>query len=186
LLFMGEEYGETNPFQYFVSHGDPDLIEAVRAGRRREFAAFAWPGDGADPQAETTFERSRLCWERREQPRHRQMLCLYRDLLALRRSEPVLCPGGARVAVACDEDDDVIEIRYRAGERVLCAWFNCSTAAVTVDLNEKELDGLTLALATDGTAYGGAGDTRLDGRPGGSRLELAPWTAAVLRGAGGN
>ena len=60
LLFMGEEYGETAPFQYFVSHSDPALIEAVRQGRREEFAAFAWQGEVPDPQDEATFRRSRL------------------------------------------------------------------------------------------------------------------------------
>ena len=60
LLFMGEEYGETAPFHYFVSHSDPDLIEAVRKGRLEEFAAFRWMGDPPDPQAEKTFQRSKL------------------------------------------------------------------------------------------------------------------------------
>lgn len=55
LLFMGEEYGEKSPFQYFVSHSDEDLIEAVRNGRREEFASFQWEGEIPDPQAESTF-----------------------------------------------------------------------------------------------------------------------------------
>ena len=55
LLFMGEEYGETAPFLYFVSHGDPALVEAVRRGRREEFARFTWKGEVPDPQAEETF-----------------------------------------------------------------------------------------------------------------------------------
>ena len=64
LLFMGEEHGETNPFLYFVSHGDPALVEAVRKGRQEEFATFAWAGKIPDPQAEDTFEASRPDWER--------------------------------------------------------------------------------------------------------------------------
>jgi maltooligosyltrehalose trehalohydrolase len=61
LLFMGEEYGETAPFQYFIEHGDPDLIEAVRQGRRREFAHFGWKAeDLPDPQDSATFERCRV------------------------------------------------------------------------------------------------------------------------------
>jgi maltooligosyltrehalose trehalohydrolase len=62
MLFMGEEYGETNPFLYFVSHTDPNLIEAVRKGRSEEFAAFHANGEAPDPQAETTFENSKLQW----------------------------------------------------------------------------------------------------------------------------
>ena len=60
LLFMGEEYGEIAPFQYFTSHSDNDLIEAVRKGRRDEFVAFEWEGDVPDPQAESTFLNSKL------------------------------------------------------------------------------------------------------------------------------
>ncbi len=60
LLFMGEEYGETRPFLYFTDHGDPDLIEAVRAGRKNEFGAFSWTGEIPDPGDPLSFERSRL------------------------------------------------------------------------------------------------------------------------------
>ena len=65
LLFMGEEYGETAPFLYFIEHGDPELIEAVRAGRRREFEKLGLPASAAsDPQAEETFARVKLDWDR--------------------------------------------------------------------------------------------------------------------------
>jgi maltooligosyltrehalose trehalohydrolase len=60
LLFMGEEYGETAPFAYFVSHSDEGLIKAVREGRRREFASFGWTGDVPDPASERTFLDSKL------------------------------------------------------------------------------------------------------------------------------
>ena len=55
LLFMGEEYAETAPFPYFISHSDPELIEAVRRGRRAEFAAFGWQGETPDPQDAKDF-----------------------------------------------------------------------------------------------------------------------------------
>src|SRR6185312_4839423 len=55
LIFMGDEFGETNPFQYFVSHGDEQLVRAVREGRRAEFASFGWGGDVPDPQDHATF-----------------------------------------------------------------------------------------------------------------------------------
>src|SRR5207302_1718063 len=64
MLFMGEEYGETAPFQYFTSHGDPQLIEAVRRGRREEFEEFEWEGEPPDPHDEATFFRSKLQWDR--------------------------------------------------------------------------------------------------------------------------
>ncbi|MGH9712754.1 MAG: malto-oligosyltrehalose trehalohydrolase [Candidatus Acidiferrales bacterium] len=90
LLFMGEEYGETAPFQYFVSHGDTGLIEAVRKGRRDEFSRFDWHGELPEPQDESTFLRSRLSWELRNTPPHSYLLALYKELLRLRREHPVL------------------------------------------------------------------------------------------------
>ena len=64
LLFMGEEYGETNPFQYFIDHGDDRLVEAVRDGRRREFESFGWGSDVPDAQDDATFQRSKLDWNK--------------------------------------------------------------------------------------------------------------------------
>ncbi len=90
LLFMGEEYGETAPFQYFVSHNDPALIEAVRKGRKQEFARFGWQDEIPDPQAEETFQRSRPNWSLRDQDRHLVLHNFYAALLGLRRSVPAL------------------------------------------------------------------------------------------------
>ncbi|HUE70610.1 MAG TPA: malto-oligosyltrehalose trehalohydrolase [Pirellulaceae bacterium] len=92
LLFMGEEYGETNPFLFFCSFGDRALIEAVREGRNREFAelAFQWEGEIPDPHATGTLALSRLSW-RWEGDEHRSGLRrLYQTLLAARRSWPPL------------------------------------------------------------------------------------------------
>ena len=114
LLFMGEEYAERNPFLYFVEHGDPALIEAVRVGRRREFNSFGWAETVPDPQGEETFLRSKLDRSRREQPRHREMLQLYHQLLTLRRQEPLLRPGAARVTVADDGDAGWVAAGYAA------------------------------------------------------------------------
>ncbi len=87
LLFMGEEYGETAPFQYFIDHGDQDLVEAVRKGRRAEFAHFGWkPEDIPDPQDPATFERSRIHPGQQSDPHRAAMLRWTRSLTRLRRS----------------------------------------------------------------------------------------------------
>lgn len=106
LLFMGEEYGEPAPFHYFVSHLDPDLVERVCAGRRREFAAFRWPTEPADPQAESTFAASKLDRSLRHDPRHRPLWDCYRELIRLRRelltrTEPHRQPGRVVGAAPC-------------------------------------------------------------------------------------
>jgi maltooligosyltrehalose trehalohydrolase len=94
MLFMGEEYGEPNPFQYFTDHSDPVLVEGVREGRKREFAAFVSAGtDVPDPQDPQTFERSRLNHALRDRGRHRVLWTLYRELLRLRRELPALATG---------------------------------------------------------------------------------------------
>ena len=85
LLFMGEEYGEVAPFLYFTSHDDRALGEAVRNGRRAEFAAFGWRGDPPDPQAESTFLASKLDHRLKEREPHRTLWCFYQHLLQLRR-----------------------------------------------------------------------------------------------------
>ncbi len=94
MLFQGEEWGATSPFLYFTDLQDPALGRAVRQGRRREFAEFLGPGSRVpDPQAESTFERSKLNWQERELPAHQAMLEYYRSLIWLRRRTPDLWTG---------------------------------------------------------------------------------------------
>ena len=90
LLFMGEEWGETAPFPFFIDHGDPELVEAVRRGRRREFARFDWQGEGLDPASPSTFEQAKLQRQLLDDPRHAAMRAHYKELLRLRREHPVL------------------------------------------------------------------------------------------------
>lgn len=90
LLFMGQEYGEVAPFLYFTNFGDPKLCDAVRDGRRKEFAAFGSEGDFADPENSQTFERSKLRWDCLESQPHAEILRFYRDLIALRKIHPSL------------------------------------------------------------------------------------------------
>ncbi|MEV4824180.1 malto-oligosyltrehalose trehalohydrolase [Micromonospora sp. NPDC049274] len=87
MLFMGEEWAASTPWQFFTSHPEPELASAVRTGRRREFAAHGWPeGDVPDPQDPQTFVRSRLDWAELDKPEHASMLAFYQRLIALRRS----------------------------------------------------------------------------------------------------
>jgi maltooligosyltrehalose trehalohydrolase len=90
LLFMGEEYGAQQPFLFFTSFGDSDLIRAVREGRRAEFAAFAWQGAAPDPQTEIAFAQSRPDPASAHAPWHIGLRALYQELLRLRRAEPAL------------------------------------------------------------------------------------------------
>jgi maltooligosyltrehalose trehalohydrolase len=90
LLFMGEEYGEVAPFQFFVSHLDPQLVEAIRRGRREEFADFAWQGEPPDPQDVATFQRAILNHRLRPEGHHRALFEFYQELIRLRKELPAL------------------------------------------------------------------------------------------------
>ncbi|MFJ3678537.1 malto-oligosyltrehalose trehalohydrolase [Streptomyces diastaticus] len=105
MLFMGEEWGARTPWQFFTDHTDPELAEAVRQGRRREFAAHGWAeGDVPDPQDPATRDRSCLDWSEREREPHRHLLKWHRTLIALRRARPDLLDADlAAVRVAFDE-----------------------------------------------------------------------------------
>lgn len=94
MLFQGEEWGSRRPFQYFTDHQDPDLAEAVRRGRRSEFASSGWkPEDVPDPQDAETFRRSILDWAEPAEPRCAEVLRWYRRLAAIRREYPELADG---------------------------------------------------------------------------------------------
>ncbi len=114
LLFMGEEYGETNPFPYFVSHSDPALVEAVRQGRRAEFASLA-EQEPPDPQAEATFDGAKLDWAKRGRAPHASLLEWYRTLLALRASRAALrILDPSLVATSVFDDERAIVVTRRA------------------------------------------------------------------------
>ncbi|GAB3075474.1 malto-oligosyltrehalose trehalohydrolase [Micromonospora schwarzwaldensis] len=91
MLFMGEEWAATTPWQFFTSHPEPELAVAVATGRRREFAGHGWATDDVpDPQDPQTFLRSRLDWAELDKPDHREMYEFHRRLIALRKSCPDL------------------------------------------------------------------------------------------------
>ena len=100
MLFMGEEYGESAPFPYFVDHGDPDLIEAVRQGRQREFAGTDWSSGVADPADPSTFDSAVLDVTATAREPHRSRLAMYTELIRLRREVAVLTDTAARQDVS--------------------------------------------------------------------------------------
>ena len=94
MIFQGEEWAASSPFQYFTDHEDKELGSLVSEGRKREFAAFGWsPADIPDPQDEQTFLRSKLNWQEQAEPPHSEMLRWYKQLIALRKSHPQLTNG---------------------------------------------------------------------------------------------
>jgi maltooligosyltrehalose trehalohydrolase len=120
LIFMGEEWAETNPFQFFVSHSDGELVEAVRKGRKAEFAAFHDNGVTPDPQDESTFERSKLDWKKTGEPKHEIMLGYYKTLIALRKQHPVLANLDRKNVhtEAFSEKNSLLLKRWKCSEKI--------------------------------------------------------------------
>lgn len=195
LLFMGEEWGETNPFLYFVSHGDPVLVEAVRQGRREEFASFGWEGEVPDPGAEESFRRSCPDRDKLLEPEHSAIYRLYEDLLGLRREEWVMRPGATTHAVWHGEDASGGWIALMRGEGydALLALFNLSGVERSVPLPAGVTGQWALRLSTDAIGYGGldrvpdkmgsAGDPDAPRRLLDVKASafLPPWAAALYR-----
>ena len=121
MLFMGEEWGASTPWQFFTSFPDPDLGRAVSEGRRREFAEHGWAADDVpDPQDPSTFERSKLDWSEVAAEPHASLLDWHRRLIALRKSRPELTdPRLDRVRLTYDEDARWLVV-HRGRLRVVC------------------------------------------------------------------
>ncbi len=161
LLFMGEEYAEENPFQYFVSHGDSNLVAAVRKGRADEFKSFGWQGEAPDPQSKETFLRSKLDWSRRKSGRHASMLAYYTNLIALRKRE-VFSPF-ARVDTRVNESEKMLTLSSKEeGFTRLFAVANFSgkarKATLPVNPNDASLEyDWALVLASADSRWNGPG-----------------------------
>jgi len=135
LLFMGEEYGETAPFPYFVSHSDQALIEAVRRGRKEEFASFGWADEPPDPQDEETFLRAKLKHHLRSKGHHCVLLEFYKELIHLRKKIPALTHLSKDDMEVMDYDRERVLIIRRwsdPDEAVMLFHFGGST--VTIDI----------------------------------------------------
>jgi maltooligosyltrehalose trehalohydrolase len=145
LLFQGEEWAASSPFIYFTDHQEPILAEAVREGRRKEFASFGWdPEKIPDPQAEETFLNSKLDWDELDREPHREILEWHRDLIRLRREQPAL-RSGWRIPLDILYNEEAGWMSIRRGD-VLIA-FNLSQENQRVPLTTPA--DMELLLASD-------------------------------------
>lgn len=129
MLFMGEEWGAEDPFLYFVSHGDPELVEQVRKGRKDEFAAMHTEGEAPDPQSEETFNLSKLNWTSRKESKHSALFDFYKALITLRKTNLYLklCDREAtRVHLHKDQNSIILERRLTGSSDLLICVLNFS------------------------------------------------------------
>jgi maltooligosyltrehalose trehalohydrolase len=145
MLFQGEEWASSSPFQYFTDHEDPELGRAVSEGRTHEFEAFGWsPDQVPDPQDERTFLRSKLKWDELRDEPHAGMLDWYRKLIALRRARPELSDGDMeRVITRVSEDPPTLVIE-RGRITIAC---NFDDAPHPVDAAPERLGDLLITSA---------------------------------------
>ncbi|HLH04734.1 MAG TPA: malto-oligosyltrehalose trehalohydrolase [Bryobacteraceae bacterium] len=163
MLFQGEEFGASSPFQYFTHHDDAELAHNVSEGRKNEFRAFGWkPDEVPDPQSSETFERSNVRWDEVARQPHAGLLEWHRKLIALRRKHAVLTDGRMEnVEVRFDEDARWLAVR-RGSIEVVC-----------------NLAGETRAIEVGATAeleLGSENGVRVDG----DKLKLPPDSVGIV------
>ncbi len=167
MLFQGEEWAASTPFQFFTSHPEEDLGRATAEGRIKEFAAMGWDPDAVpDPQDPATYERSKLDWSEPESGQHARVLAAYQRLVELRRTLPALTdPSFESVTSTADEDSRLFTMQR--GNVLMVVNFADQPAELKVD------EELALVFRTPGQP------SLADGR-----LQLPPHTGALLVASG--
>lgn len=151
MLFMGEEYADESPFYYFVSHSDPALVEAVRKGRREEFKDYGFTTEPPDPQAEETFNESKLQWEKRDSGHHHTVLQWHAALIKLRQIKPALKnfdKAAIEVEVLGEQGFSLLRQSKDGKEKLFCL-FNLSKTPLSYSLPDEMKTAKTLLDSSD-------------------------------------
>jgi isoamylase len=192
LLWMGQEWAASSPFQYFTDHPE-ELGRLVTEGRREEFRGFSAFADPEtreripDPQDPETFRRSTLRWEERERPPHAGVLALYRELLALRRSEPALRERGREFFRAAALGAGALGVRREGPDGsalLLVAAFRGEArvdTAARAETRPPEGRRWEVVLATEEGRFGGEAEGEVVRLESGGELRLAGPGAVLLR-----
>ena len=187
LLFMGEEYGEQTPFQYFVNHSGQELGEAVRIGRKEEFAALGWTDQLPDPQDEATFLSSKIHLDCCKNGRHKILLDFYKVLIRFRKefqSLSHLSKTGMEVKVLGKSHAIFIKREYHR-DRVIC-FFNFNDEGIEIEpLIDK--GPWQRVLDSSSSEWGGPGSPAPESIPlGGLKvsLKLNSFSFVLYRGSG--
>jgi maltooligosyltrehalose trehalohydrolase len=164
MLFMGEEWGASTPWQFFTSHPEPELGRATAEGRIGEFAEHGWDADVVpDPQDPETFTRSKLDWSEPGKEPHDRLLEVHRTLLALRHSHPELV----------DPDLSAVEVRFDEDQRWLVV--HRGTLRVAANLADRPRE-IELDRPATGVVFATGDEPTIDR----ATVTLPPESAAVL------
>jgi maltooligosyltrehalose trehalohydrolase len=189
MLFMGEEYGSLAPFPFFTDFDDAQLIEAVRSGRRAEFASFSWEGEPPDPQSPATFRNAVLDWDARMDERHAPVLALHRRLIELRRTAPGIHAADAMSTDVLDtagqpadgsSAQGVVSVLRRAARQSSLLLLNFAADRACIDVPATG-QVWRCALDTESPEFGGGGSDIPDTiGSAGHRIQLAAHSAVLL------
>lgn len=175
LLFMGEEWGTKKSFSYFISHGDPNLVELVRQGRKEEFRDFQSDHDVPDPQAEITFQQAVLNWSELGEASNKRHLDYYKALIALRKNNSLLKNvRWENLRVDCQEEKHVLVIHFEEHDQHLVAIMNFSDRTQQVCLPPTKQWTLEFDTNID-LGQNFSKNNALDT----STLIILPWTGAI-------
>jgi maltooligosyltrehalose trehalohydrolase len=184
LLFMGEEYEEEAPFQYFVSHSNPELIEAVRKGRKEEFAAFQREGELPDPQNEATFLNSKVALSQRADGNHKILFDFYKTLIKLRKEIPPLSHSSNRgMKIRALGKQQAIVMRREYGSDRVISIFNFDSQPVNIRTSLGK-GGWQRAFDSSSSEWGGSGSRAPESIPSGRSevfLQLNPYSFVLYR-----
>jgi maltooligosyltrehalose trehalohydrolase len=180
---MGEEYAEKARFQFFISHGDADLVEAVRRGRREEFRRFAWKEDPPDPQDEATFAHCRLDHDLKNEGQHRALRDYYRALIRLRKeAAPLAFPDRERMETTIVDPGRAMSYRCwsRSLELYVLFHFGSEAGSWTVSLPAGSWE---LVLDSASQEFQGPGISNAGSWPSNGRLTVSrpPFSVVVYQ-----
>nr|WP_290226699.1 malto-oligosyltrehalose trehalohydrolase [Trichocoleus desertorum] len=179
LLFMGEEYDEPAPFVYFVSHSDPDLIKAVREGRKQEFAAFHCEGEPDDPEGVETFNKCKLNWEKRNEGKNKTMLDWYKHLIQLRKTIPSLAQL-SRDRLSAINIDNLLVLRRWSDTEQIAVLMNFSDQPTTHQLEIPKADWHKILDSAD-PKWQGSNPSASDTLSVDQQVTLQPWNCIVYQ-----
>jgi len=154
LLFMGEEYGETAPFQFFTDYQSKELVDDVRAGRKKEFANFHWANEAPDPQNPETFKRSKLDWQQRYSGQGQKIAAYYHNILRLKKEHPIF---------HADTDRKIKHITAKTSVLFIHKQYSTTQAAIIANFSKKPvtytfpLEGGNYAKILDSASFDWAG-----------------------------
>ncbi|MFW5663432.1 MAG: malto-oligosyltrehalose trehalohydrolase [bacterium] len=183
MLFMGEEYAEKNPFLYFVSHGDEQLVNAVRKGRKREFRDFIKKADPPDPAAPGTYNKSKLRWNFDEDPQKKQMLAFYQKLIAIRKEHALLRPGNrSNISAYLSQNSKAVILEHENNRERFITVMNFSNDTITLHEDENGYEIPALLAYSAHQSWGGT--IKVNKSPweetiSGHTITLQPWSIAI-------